>query len=313
VPGEPPVRLGVSACLLGERVRWDGGHKRDRFVADRLARHVVWVPVCPEVAIGLGVPRETVRLERRGGGVRMVAPASGEDHTVAMRRWARGHLDELARARLHGFVLKEGSPSCGLFGVKLRRAGGRTRRDGRGLFASELVARFAVLPVEEEGRLADAGVRESFVERVFAYARWTRLLDGGAGAAEIAAFHAAHETTLRAHGPAACARLARLAARAPSAGVAERYGALFLATLAAPVPRARHVAAMRRLAATVSARTSPAERARLDAALRAYRGRRAPRVVPLKLLRALLRRHRAPAWASSQTYLAPYPDELMPR
>src|SRR5262245_51281494 len=158
------------------------------------------------MAIGLGVPRETVRLERRGGGVRMVAPGSGKEHTDAMRRWAEGHLDELARARLHGFVLKEGSPSCGLFGVKLLGKGGRTRRNGRGLFASELVGRFAVLPVEEEGRLADAALRDAFLERVFAYARWTRLLDGGARVADLAAFHAAHETQLRVHDPAACAR-----------------------------------------------------------------------------------------------------------
>jgi len=312
VRGEPAVRLGVSACLLGERVRWDGGHKRDRFLAGPLARHVVWVPVCPEMAIGLGVPRETVRLERRGGGVRMVAPGSGKDHTGAMRRWARGHLGELARARLSGFVLKEGSPSCGLSGVKVRRADGRTSRDGRGLFAEDLTARFSVLPVEEEGGLADARRRERFLECVFAYSRWTRLLDG-AGPAGLVAFHAAHEATLSAHSPARCARLARLAARPASTELVARYGELFMETLAVPVPRARHVAAMRRLAATVAARTSPAERARLDAALGAYRGGRAPRVVPLKLLRGLLRRHDAPAGATSQTYLAPYPDELMAR
>jgi uncharacterized protein YbbK (DUF523 family)/uncharacterized protein YbgA (DUF1722 family) len=305
-----PVRLGVSACLLGERVRWDGGHKRDRFLTEALAPHVRWVPVCPEMSIGLGVPRESVRLERRGGRLRMVAPGSGSDHTDAMRRWARDHLDELARSRLHGFVLKSGSPSCGVLGVKVRRADGRTVRDGRGLFARELIDRFALLPVEEEGRLADERVRESFLERVFAYARWTRLLDGGPTAASLADFHAAHEAALRAHRPSDCARLARFAGGTPSPAVLGRYGALFFATLAAPVPRARHAAAMRRLAATVAARTTPAESARFDEALAKYRAGRVPRSAPLGLLRRMLRRRRAPAWAASQTYLAPYPDEL---
>lgn len=291
----------MSACLLGERVRWDGDHKRDEFLAERLARHVEWVPVCPEMAIGLGVPRESVRLERRGGDVRMVAPASGRDHTDAMRGWAREHVEELARARLHGFVLKARSPSCGLVGVKVRRTDGRTLRDGRGLFADALVARFALLPVEDEGRLADERRRERFLERAFAYARWTRLLD--AAAPDLAGFHAAHEATLRAHSPAACARLARLAARKASRADVDRYGALFLATIALPVPRARHVAAMRRLAASV------ARRKRFDEALARYRAGGAPRSEPLKLLRRMLRLD----GASSQTYLAPYPDELMPR
>jgi len=174
----PVVRLGVSACLLGEKVRYDGGHKRDRFLVETLGPRVQWVPVCPEMAIGLGVPRESVDLVRTKSGVRMVATKSGKDHTEAMESWAAAHVEELARARLHGFVLKKDSPSCGLFGVKLHHESGRAAtRDGRGLFANALVARFKLMPVEEEGRLADVKIRENFLERVFAYERWTRLLD----------------------------------------------------------------------------------------------------------------------------------------
>lgn len=311
--GDAPVRLGVSACLLGERVRWDGGHKRDRFLTGALARHVTWVPVCPEMAIGLGVPRETVRLETSGRGLRMVAPVSGKDHTAAMRRWARAHLGELAQARLHGFVLKEGSPSCGLFGVRVRRAGGRTRRDGRGLFARELTARFAALPVEEEGRLADARVREAFLERVFAYARWTRLVESGVTAASLGAFHAVHETQLRVHSPSRCARLARLAARRTSRAVVDGYGELFLETVALPVPTERHVAAIGRLTSPVVDRLPVPELIRFNSLITRYGSGREPRIVVLRRLRRVLHRHCAPAWAVSQTYLAPYPDELMPR
>ena len=311
--GDPPVRLGVSACLLGERVRWDGGHKRDRFLTSALARHVTWVPVCPEMAIGLGVPRETVRLERSGRGVRMVAPASGKDHTVAMRRWARAHLEELAQARLHGFVLKKGSPSCGLFGVKVRGADGRTRRDGRGLFARELTARFAALPVEDEGRLADERVRDAFLERVFAYARWTRLLESGVTADSLAGFHAVHEMQLRSHSRSRSDRLMDLVLRMPSRAVVDRYGALFLETLALPVPRRRRVAAMGQLVWSVFNRLTRRQVVRFVKVVADYRAGRVSRAALLAHVRQLLRRHRAPAWALSQTYLEPYPDALLPR
>jgi uncharacterized protein YbbK (DUF523 family) len=244
-PAPPVVRLGVSACLLGENVRYDGGHKRDPFLVETLGPRVQWVPVCPEMAIGLGVPRESVRLVRTKAGLRMVASESGKDHTDAMETWAAAHVEELARARLSGFVLKSGSPSCGLFGVKVQRENGRTAtRDGRGLFAAALVARFKLLPVEEEGRLEDARLRENFLERVFVYERWTRLLDETPTPRALAAFHAAHETMLLARSPMAHARLGRLVARAGAApwdDLARRYGELLMEAMSVPATRGRRV------------------------------------------------------------------------
>jgi len=167
----PALRLGVSACLLGEKVRHDGGHKRDASLLATLGRVATWVPVCPEMAIGLGTPREPVNLVETRRGVRMIATESRTDHSDAMRRWARAHLDELARLDLHGFVLKSKSPSCGVFGVKLHDARGRVlHADARGLFAHELIERFARMPVEEEERLRDPKIRAAFVRRVRAYA-----------------------------------------------------------------------------------------------------------------------------------------------
>jgi len=167
----PRARLGVSACLLGERVRYDGGHKRDAFLTDVLGPHVEWVPVCPEVEIGLGVPRPTLRLEGNVETPRLVQEAGGEDLTLRMRDYAGQRVRELERLELDGYVLKRGSPSCGLFGVPVHPCSGAPSADGRGLFAAALVERLSMLPVEEEGRLGDPALRERFMERVFARAR----------------------------------------------------------------------------------------------------------------------------------------------
>jgi uncharacterized protein YbbK (DUF523 family) len=161
-------RIGVSACLLGEEVRYDGGHKRDSFLVDVLGPHVEWVPVCPEVEIGLGAPRPAMRLVRIGGDTRMITPETGADHTDAMRAYADHRVEELALEGLAGYVLKKGSPSCGMERVKLYpAAGGEPVREARGLFAEALLRRFPGLPIEEEDRLHDPVLCESFVTRIF--------------------------------------------------------------------------------------------------------------------------------------------------
>jgi FdhD protein len=167
--GKP--RIGISACLLGQEVRFDGGHKRDAFLTDVLGALVEWVPVCPEVEMGLGTPRETLRLVRAEGtaGLRMVTTRTGIDHTDGMNRWANARLDELAKSDLSGYVLKKDSPSCGMENVQTFGDDGAQERNGRGLFAAALLERFPLLPVEDEGRLADPAVRDRFIERVFAY------------------------------------------------------------------------------------------------------------------------------------------------
>lgn len=166
--GSGRPRVGISACLLGERVRYDGGHKRDAFLADVLGGQVEWVPVCPEVEAGMGTPREPVQLVRSGEDVRMVGVTSHVDHTDTMRRWSAARLDELARADLSGYVLKSRSPSCGL---AVPVIGAEEEATGRGLFAEALLERLPSLPIEEESRLSDPQIRERFLERVLAYRR----------------------------------------------------------------------------------------------------------------------------------------------
>ena len=163
------LRIGVSACLLGAEVRYDGGHKRDPVLTETLAPFVEWIPVCPEVELGLGIPRDTLRLVGDPGAPRLVVERTDEDLTARMRGFAAARVAELARLGLDGYVLKSASPSCGLFGVPVHD--GRDRGTGRGLFAAALVDALPALPVEEEGRLADPAVRQDFLERAFARRR----------------------------------------------------------------------------------------------------------------------------------------------
>jgi uncharacterized protein YbbK (DUF523 family) len=164
-------RVGISACLLGQEVRFDGGHKRDSFLTDELGKQVEWVPVCPEVEVGMGTPREALRLVRDGGTTRMITVDTGIDYTDRMNHWARRRVATLAREDLDGYVLKSKSPSCGMLEVDIFTRAGQVSRDGRGLFAAALLETFPLLPVEEEGRLHDWRLRQHFVERLYAYRR----------------------------------------------------------------------------------------------------------------------------------------------
>jgi uncharacterized protein YbbK (DUF523 family) len=173
-----PIRVGISACLLGQKVRYNGGDKRDEFLVETLGRYVEWVPVCPEVEMGLGTPRSTLRLVRIGDDVHLTMPKTGEDHTEPMHSYAAKRLKELAKEDLCGYVLKKDSPSCGMERVRVFDRHGVPAKSGRGLFAEALLRAFPHLPVEEEGRLNDPRLRENFIERVFAYARLRALFSG---------------------------------------------------------------------------------------------------------------------------------------
>jgi uncharacterized protein YbbK (DUF523 family) len=243
----PRIRIGISACLLGDEVRYDGGHKRDPFLTDVLGPFVEWVKVCPEVEIGLGTPRESIRLTDEGGRIRLVTVKTGVDHTDAMTAYAAWRTDALAGAGLCGYVLKKDSPSCGMTRVKVYGAKGPPSRTGVGVFAAALLARFPHLPVEEEGRLADPRLLENFLERVFAYRSLRDLFESPWTAGDLVRFHAAHKPVLLAHSARASARLDRLVASAMSIDretVRAGYTAGFmgaLAVLAAPPSRAKHV------------------------------------------------------------------------
>lgn len=261
--GAPRLRIGVSTCLLGREVRWDGGHERDAYLTDVLGPYVEWVPVCPELELGLGVPREPIRLEGNARAPRLVAPTSGEDHTRAMQAYARRRVAELARLDLAGYVLKKDSPSCGMVRVRVHGRAGAPARSGVGVFARALMDALPLLPVEEEGRLRNAAVRESFLERVFAYARWTRFRADRPTRAALVRFHTGHEFLVEAHAPRAVGALGRLVAGVkarPLGAVLDDYAAAFMAALRVPATPGRHACIPEHMLGCVSARLTSAER-----------------------------------------------------
>jgi uncharacterized protein YbgA (DUF1722 family)/uncharacterized protein YbbK (DUF523 family) len=315
-PEGPAIRLGASACLLGELVRFDGGHKQDRFLLHTLGQYVQWVPVCPEVAIGLGTPRPSIRLEGRAADPRLVEPTSGADLTERMRTWSRKQVEELAAADLHGYVLKKNSPSCGLFRVRVYGKGGVPTKDGRGIFADELVKGLALLPVEEEGRLSDPRLRENFIERMFAYQRLRSMLRDHATPKGLVAFHTRHKFALLAHDPERYRALGRLVADAgsrPWEELSTEYAKGFMECLATMATPGRHVNVLQHVAGHLKEHVDAGDRAELVDVFDRYGRGLVPLIVPLTLLRHHLRKHPVGDWAREQVYLNPYPRELMLR
>jgi len=166
------IKIGISSCLLGNKVRWDGGHKRDGYLTDTLGRYVEWVPVCPEAEVGLGIPRETLRLVGDPENPRLVTTQTGIDRTDDMKRWARRRLDALAGENLCGFIFKSNSPSSGMVRVKVYDAKGMPQKRGVGIFARAFMDRFPLIPAEDDGRLRDPAIRENFIDQVFTLRRW---------------------------------------------------------------------------------------------------------------------------------------------
>lgn len=310
-----PLRLGVSSCLLGESVRYDGGHARDRFVADTLGAWFEFVPVCPEVEIGMTVPRPTVRLVDEGEGTRLVAPSTGEDFTDRMVRFARRKVTQLARLELDGYVLKRGSPSCGMERIRTYRSGMPARRNDAGLFARVLLDRWPGLPVEEEGRLNDAKLRENFIERVFCRNRWRVLVGGGLSRRRLIEFHTAHKLLLRAHGEASYRRLGRLVGSAGTVADHElfsAYEAQFQSALRAPATPKKHANVLLHAFGYLKDVLEGVEKRELLGAIEDFRQGLLPLIVPLTLLRYVIRRHGI-EYLAGQLYFEPHPKELMLR
>jgi uncharacterized protein YbgA (DUF1722 family) len=279
---EEPIRLGVSSCLLGETVRFDGGHKRDRFVTDLLGSFVEWVPVCPELEVGMGVPRPAMRLVRETEVLRLVEIQSGRDHTRNMKRYAARRVRALRDLDLCGYVLKKDSPSCGMARVKVYGEKGMPKREGRGLFA---------------------------------YRRLRQLLRGRWTNAQVVAFHTTNKLQLMAHSPDALRALGRWVAsvkRTPRAGFRERYERGFMETLAKLATRGSNANVLQHAAGYLKKRLDPISRAELADLIHEYRRGLVPLVVPMTLLRHHARRHEID-YLKGQAYLEPHPKELMLR
>ncbi|MEO4047521.1 DUF523 and DUF1722 domain-containing protein [Pseudomonas sp. CAU 1711] len=306
------MRIGISACLLGERVRFNGGHKASRLCLETLARHFELVPLCPEMAIGLGTPREAIRLVGDPAAPRAVASRdASRDFSEPLRAYGEKVADELHD--LCGFVLMQKSPSCGLQRVKLYRDDGRPVDGGStGIFAAALQARRPELPLEEEGRLHDPVLRENFLNRVFVYARWQRLLADGLSRRALLDFHARHKYLLMATSPQQQHALGRLladAGRQDPAELGPRYFRQLMAALGLRASRGTHSNVLQHLSGYLKRALSREEKHELQRLIDQYRGGVVPLVAPLTLLRHHFRRH-PDQYVARQDYLQPYPDEL---
>jgi uncharacterized protein YbgA (DUF1722 family)/uncharacterized protein YbbK (DUF523 family) len=313
-PEPPRIRIGISACLLGQEVRYNGGHKRDAFLTDTFGRYVEWVAVCPEVELGMGTPRPPIRLERMGEEVRLVMPSTGEDYTEPMRAWSRRRAEALAGMELDGYVLKKDSPSCGMERVKVYPEAGAPSKDGRGLFAEALIARLPDLPVEEEGRLNDPPLRENFIARVFVHHRWREGEREGWTRAGLMRFHERHKFLLMGHNQSGMRRLGRLLGeagkKAPAEELAAAYRAGLTEILRRPATRRGHTNVLHHLAGFVSDALDGEDRAELAETIERYRLGLVPLIVPLTLIRHHVRRQGV-AYLRDQAYLEPHPHELM--
>jgi uncharacterized protein YbgA (DUF1722 family)/uncharacterized protein YbbK (DUF523 family) len=294
-------------------VRFDGGHKRNPLLIDTFSPFVEWVPVCPEVEVGMGVPREPVRLEQAADGLHLVAPRSTRDWTLPMRRFAARRVRALKALDLSGYVLKQDSPSCGMERVRVYvRHDDRSppRRQGRGFFAQALIAANPLLPVEEEGRLWDARVREGFVVRILAYRRLRSFFAGRWTRSGLVAFHASHRFTLLAHSPRGSRRLGRLIAQAKGLSRLElraRYATEFMATVSTPVTARGHADVLAQIVGLLRARMDASSRAELLGLIQEYRRGQIPLSAPMARIRHQVLLHRV-SDLEGQTYLEPDPS-----
>lgn len=312
---EARIRIGISRCLLGDAVRFDGGHKHDRFLTETLGEYFEWIPVCPEMDAGMGVPRESVRLVSYPEGLRMEGVRSKTDFTRPMKEYSLAKINELQNETLHGFILKKDSPSCGMERVRIYRSSGSALRQGSGLFAAELLSRFPDLPVEEEGRLHDMRLRENFIERVFAFHRWSEFVKNHPGPGDLVKFHTRHKLTLLSHDRMAYRKMGLLVAgagRGNFSGVLQDYGSIFMQSLKHHATPKKHANVLYHLLGYLKKSLDAADKEEMIACIEDYRNEILPLIVPVTLFLHHFRRHPSD-WVMDQTYLSPYPAELMLR
>jgi uncharacterized protein YbgA (DUF1722 family)/uncharacterized protein YbbK (DUF523 family) len=309
------IRIGISTCLLGEQVRYDGGHKRDRFLTDVLGEYFDWVSVCPELEVGMGVPREAVRLVGSPAKPRMVGIDSGDDWTERMEAYSKKRVAGLGKLDLCGYILKSKSPSCGMERVKIYNPKGMATKDGVGIYAEVLIKGYPLIPVEEEGRLNDPNLRENFIVRVFAYHRLRRLMDGRLTTGKLVEFHTAEKYLLMSHSPKHYRELGKLvgnAKRIPTAELKEKYSALFMEGLKVHATVKKNVNVLHHIVGFLPEGVPDGDRKEVLQVIEDYRNGFVPLVVPMTLLRHHIRAHSI-GYIANQVYLNPHPKELMLR
>ena len=308
------VRLGISSCLLGNQVRYDGGHQHDRYLTDTLGNYVEYVPVCPEVECGLPIPRETLRLVGDPESPRLLTSRSGHDHTEKMLSWAGQRLAQLAEERLDGFIFKNRSPSSGMERVKVYPAGGQgmPQKKGVGIFARAFMARFPLLPVEEDGRLCDPDLRENFIERIFVHRRWREVLAGGQQRGALVQFHTAHKLLIFAHSEKIYREMGRLVAAAKTMAGDElfaTYERLLMTALGLHCTLKKHTNVLHHLLGYFKKELTTDEKNELLEIIERFKEGYLPLIVPVTMINHYVRKY-GQEYLAGQYYLNPHPLEL---
>jgi uncharacterized protein YbgA (DUF1722 family)/uncharacterized protein YbbK (DUF523 family) len=309
------IRIGVSACLLGEKVRYDGQHKLDSFITETLSQWFEFVGVCPEFELGLGVPRETMRLEGDPEQPRLVTHKSRTDLTDAMLAWSEERVRSLEAEKLCGFIFKSKSPSSGMERVKVYQSSGMPVKKGRGIFANAFMKHFPLLPVEEEGRLNDPGLRENFIVRVFALKRWREMLADDCTRGGLVEFHARHKYLLMAHSISHYRELGRLVSDLKGkklASVHTEYHALLLAALCLRSTVKKNVNTLHHMMGYFKKQLGSDEKQELLEVIENYQRGHIPLIVPVTLINHYVRKYKV-SYLSEQVYLHPHPIELQLR
>lgn len=308
---EKPV-MGISACLFGQNVRYDGNHTRDPYLCDTLSRWFRYLPVCPEVECGLTVPREPMRLEGDPKAPRLMTINTRKDITPVMQSWAQKRLDELAGENLCGFIFKSRSPSSGMERVKVYNEKGVPEPKGSGLFAKAFMERFPMVPVEDEGRLNDPVLREKFIEKVFVFIRFRIMMKECGTPAGLIDFHTRHKLLIMSHSPDHYRKMGKLVAQAGITGLAglfTEYAAALNQALALSATPARNVNVLMHIIGYFKKVLDSSDKAEFQETLENYRKGYVPLIVPVTLLNHYVRKYNEP-YLLDQVYLAPHPFEL---
>jgi uncharacterized protein YbgA (DUF1722 family)/uncharacterized protein YbbK (DUF523 family) len=306
------IILGISTCLLGERVRWNGGHKLDRFLADTLGQFVRYSPVCPEAECGFGVPREPLRLVGDPHAPRLVTVRTQQDYTERMLRWARRRVRELEREDLSGFIVKGASPSCGMKGVKVYDKQGVPTTSGVGFFVRVFMEHFPLLPVEDSGRLHDPSLRENFIERVFTMKRWRDFAGRKRSRGALVKFHTEHKLLLLSHSPGHYRRMGSLVAQATTMAIStlyDEYQRLLMEALRLKATPAKHCNCLQHIMGYFKKQLSSDAKQELSEVIEDYREGKVPLIVPITLINHYVRLYDKP-YLQQQYYLNPHPLEL---
>jgi uncharacterized protein YbgA (DUF1722 family)/uncharacterized protein YbbK (DUF523 family) len=309
------VKIGISSCLLGNHVRYDGGHKLDRFLVDTLGRYLDYVPVCPEVEVGFPVPREALRLEGDPTAPRLVTVQTKEDHTERMTAWARKRVKALEGEVLCGFIFKSNSPSSGMEWVKVYNDKGMAEKRGTGLFARMFMDHFPLVPVEDEGRLHDPRLRESFIESIFTLKRWRETVGRGKRLANLVAFHTNHKLLILAHSPQHYRKMGKLVAGGKlvtPATLFSQYEALLVEALRLKTTAKKNSNVLEHILGYFKKQLTPDEKQEMLEIIGQYRSGHVPLIVPVTLMNHYVRKYAEP-YLSRQVYLNPHPLELQLR